>query len=148
MGIYLSPPSGTHEIDVGSGVKLTCRHLDHETQTRCYLEADAAVEAARKLDDTISPVAAGVMRITARLRALGHALIEGWSGVVDPETGEAAKVTPETIDALLQNPSIAVAFQLGADAGPRLVDEEKNASGPSLNGTGATGRDTAETALN
>ena len=76
----------------------------------------------------------------AMAKAVARRAVLEWEGVGDA-AGEPVPVTPEGIDALLDILPLFEAFQLRYVSKGLLLEEEKNASAPSANGTsaGATG---------
>lgn len=76
----------------------------------------------------------------AMAQAVARRVIIDWQGVGD-EDGNPVPVTPDAIDAALNIWPVFEAFQEQV-LGPHLVlDAEKNASAPSLNGTSAAATD-------
>ena len=72
----------------------------------------------------------------AMAKALARLVVLEWEGVGDA-AGEPVPVTPEGIDALLDILPLFEAFQLRYVSKGLLLEEEKNVSAPSANGTSA-----------
>lgn len=78
-------------------------------------------------------------------KALARLVIEGWEGIADPD-GSPAPVTPDRIDALLDLPVIYDAFTARYLTRWLTVEQEKNGSAPSPNGTSVVAQTTAASA--
>lgn len=78
-------------------------------------------------------------------QALARAAIVSWEGVL-AEDGSSAEVTPAAINELMLIHAFAESFVIRYTARIIRALDEGNASGPSPNGTSATGRNTARCA--
>ena len=118
-------------LDLGHGVRLRVAPLT--TSLMAAARSDAAVTALAESASN-ETIAVTMAKVLARLVVLD------WEGVGDA-AGEPVPVSPEGIEALLDILPLFEAFQLGYVAKGLLLEEEKNASAPSANGTsaGATG---------
>ncbi|MDO5704263.1 MAG: hypothetical protein Q4G49_04205 [Paracoccus sp. (in: a-proteobacteria)] len=108
-----------------------------------------AIMASARADsslDSLDQNAPKEVLAVAMAKAVARRIVTDWEGVGD-DGGNAVAVTPEGIDALLDVWPVFEAFQAQV-LGPHLVlDAEKNASAPSLNGTSEGATDTANPAL-
>ena len=128
-----------HWLDLGHGVRLHVRPCT----TALMMAARAEVQHTTTTASTASESAG--LRSAELLKALARLAVLDWEGIGDSD-GEPAPLTDEGIDALLDLWPIASALE-SAYLGPALLlDEEKNAFGPALNGTSAAGPSTAVTA--
>jgi hypothetical protein len=122
-------------LDLGHGVRVFVEPL-----------TSAVMMAARsELRDVLPDPgshAAKEKAAVALVRALGRIGIRDWEGVGDAD-GNPMPPTPERIDALLDLPPLYDAFERDHVGPALLLDEEKNASAPSPNGTSAGASDTA-----
>ena len=127
-----------HWLDLGHGVRLYVRPLT----TALMMAARAAVQhtaAASTASEATGLRSAELLKGLARLAVLD------WEGIGDA-AGDAAPVTPERVDALMDLWPIASAFE-NTYLGPALLlDEEKNAFGLVPNGTSVAGPSTAAAA--
>lgn len=102
-----------------------------------------AVMAAARADaalDGLDPDAPKEVLAVAMAQAVARRVIIDWQGVGD-EDGNPVPVTSDAINAALNIWPVFEAFQEQV-LGPHLVlDAEKNASAPSLNGTSAAATD-------
>jgi hypothetical protein len=120
-------------LDLGHGVRL---HVGPLT---------TSLMAAARSHRSVTGLPEGASNETiavAMAKALAKLVVLAWEGVGD-ETGEPLPVTPEGIDALLDILPLFEAFQLRYVAKGLLLEEEKNASAPSANGTSAGATSTA-----
>ena len=69
-------------------------------------------------------------------KAVARRVVTGWEGVGDA-SGKPVPVTPEGINALLDIWPVFEAFQTRCLAPHLMLEQEKNASAPSPNGTSA-----------
>jgi hypothetical protein len=123
-------------LDLGHGVRLRVAPLT--TSLMAAARSDAAVMALAEgaSNETIAVTMA---------KALARLVVLDWEGVGDTD-GNAVCVNPEGIDALLDILPLFEAFQLRYVAKGLLLEEEKNASAPSPNGTAAAATNTADPA--
>jgi hypothetical protein len=123
-------------LDLGHGVRLRVAPLT--TSLMAAARSDAAVMALAEgaSNETIAVTMA---------KALARLVVLDWEGVGDTD-GNAVCVNPEGIDALLDILPLFEAFQLRYVAKGLLLEEEKNASAPSPNGTSAAATNTADPA--
>ena len=106
-------------LDLGHGVRLHVRPCT----TALMMAARAEVQHTPVAASTASEATG--LRSADLLKALARLAVTDWEGVGDVE-GNAAPVTPERVDALLDLWPIASAFE-SAYLGPALLlDEEKN----------------------
>ena len=75
-------------------------------------------------------------------KALARRAVLAWEGIGDAD-GKPIDPSPDAIDALLDIWPIFEAFQLTYVSKGLLLEQEKNASAPSLNGPSAGATDTA-----
>lgn len=85
--------------------------------------------------------------VLAFAKAVGRRAIIGWEGVGD-QTGNPIEVTPEGIDALLDVFQLFTAFQEKYVSRVMSIEQEKNVSAPSPDGTSAGAPGTAMPARN
>jgi hypothetical protein len=123
-------------LDLGHGVRLHVEPLT--TALMMAARADPAIEAL--------PETAGQDQLAlAMARAVARRAVLDWEGVGDAE-GNPLPVSPEGVTALLEVWPIFEAFQLGYVAKGLVLEQEKNASAPSPNGTSAGAAPTAKPA--
>jgi hypothetical protein len=123
-------------LDLGHGVRLHVEPLT--TALMMAARADPAVEAL--------PETAGQDQLAlAMAQAVARHAVLDWECVGDAE-GRPLPVTPEGVDALLEVWPIFEAFQLGYVAKGLVLEQEKNVSAPSPNGTSAGASATARPA--
>ncbi|MCW5716278.1 MAG: hypothetical protein KIS68_00455 [Bauldia sp.] len=121
-------------LDLGHGVRLRLAPLT------------TALMAAARGDPAVSDLPEGASNETlavAMAKALARIAVEDWEGVGDAD-GNPVPVTPEGIDALLDILPLFEAFQLRYVSKGLLLEQEKNASAPSPNGTSAAAIATAD----
>jgi hypothetical protein len=125
-----------HWLDLGHGVRL---HVEPLTSALMMAaRADPAVEAL--------PEGAGNEALAlAMAKAVARRAVLDCEGVGDAE-GRPLPVTPDGVDALLEVWPIFEAFQLLYVAKGLVLEQEKNASAPSPNGTSAGATATARPA--
>jgi len=121
-------------LDLGHGVRL---HVGPLT---------TSLMAAARSDPSVTTLPEGASNETiavAMAKALARLVVLDWEGVGD-EAGEPVPVTPDGIDALLDILPLFEAFQLRYVSKGLLLEQEKNASAPSPNGTSAAATGTAD----
>ncbi len=79
------------------------------------------------------------------VKGLGRYAIRAWDGVRLPDE-TPAPVTPENVDAVLDDQAVATLFEVEYTGLRRLLDAVKNASRPAPNGTSARAAATARAA--
>jgi hypothetical protein len=114
-------------LDLLPGVRLKLRPLT--TALMVSARADPAVEA-------LPPEATTEELALAMAKAVARRAVLDWEGVGDAE-GNPVDVSPEGIDAFLEIWPAFEAFQGAYVAKGLLLEQEKNASAPSPNGTSA-----------
>jgi hypothetical protein len=95
--------------------------------------------AAARSDASVTALPEGASNETIAVtmaKALARLVVLDWEGVGDA-AGEPVPVTPEGIDALLDILPLFEAFQLRYVSKGLLLEQEKNVSAPSPNGTSA-----------
>jgi len=121
-------------LDLGHGVRL---HVGPLT---------TSLMAAARSDPSVTTLPEGASNETiavAMAKALARLVVLDWEGVGD-EAGEPVPVTPDGIDALLDILPLFEAFQLRYVSKGLLLEQEKNGSAPSPNGTSAEATGTAD----
>jgi hypothetical protein len=119
-------------LDLGHGVRLRVAPLT------------TSLMAAARSDPPVTGLAEGASNETIAVtmaKALARLVVLDWEGVGDA-AGEPVPVTQEGIDALLDILPLFEAFQLRYVSKGLLLEEEKNGSVPSANGTSAGATDT------
>ena len=117
---------------------------DIAAQRRALREAG---QDTRHLPDLDDPVVRQGLGETVALKALARSVILDWDGVFQPDGVTPAAVTDDTVNQLMDLWPVAKAFR-GQYVNSRiLLDAEKNASTPAPAGTGAAGRDIADSAM-
>jgi hypothetical protein len=114
-------------LDLGHGVRV---HVGPLT---------TSLMAAARSDPLVTDLPDGASNETiavAMAKALARLVVLDWEGVGNAE-GNPVPATPEGIDALLDILPLFEAFQLRYVSKGLLLEEEKNASAPSANGTSA-----------
>jgi hypothetical protein len=127
-----------HWLDLGHGVRL------HVRPCTTALMMAARAEVQRAIVPSQNETEAAGERTAALVKALGRLGIQDWQGVVDVD-GHPVPLTPDGIDALLDLWPMAEAFERLYLGPALLLDDEKNAFAPALNGTSAAGHLTAAT---
>ena len=124
-------------LDLGHGVRLHVGPLT--TSLMAAARSDLAVTALPEgaSNETIAVVMA---------KALARLVVVDWEGVGDAD-GTPVPVTAEGIDALLDILPLFEAFQLRYVSKGLLLEQEKNGSAPSPNGTSLGATSTAGPAL-
>ena len=121
--------------------------LGHDVRLRVAPLTTSLMAAARS-DPSVTSLPEGasneIIAVTMA-KALARLVVLDWEGVGDA-AGEPVPVTPEGIDALLDILPLFEAFQLRYVAKGLLLEEEKNASAPSADGTSAAATGTADPA--
>ena len=123
-------------LDLGHGVRLRVAPLT--TALMVASRSDAAVEA-------LSDAATDEERALVFAKAIARRAVTDWEGVGDAD-GNAAPLTPEGIDALLEVWPIFEAFQAVYVSKGLLLDAGKNVSALSPTGTSAGATATARPA--
>jgi hypothetical protein len=123
-------------LDLGHGVRLHVGPLT--TSLMAAARSDPAVTALPE-GASNETIAVAMAKALARLVALD------WEGVGDAE-GNPVPVTPEGIDALLDILPLFEAFQLRYVSRGLLLEQEKNGSALSPNGTSPGATSTADPA--
>lgn len=146
--IKLNISTGPAWIELFAGVRV----LVHPARTSLMLGARddvwgnvAPVAPVESDDEDESDGAVKDAQAFDRLafnKAVARRAIADWEGVGDPD-GVALPVTPDTVDAAMEDYRFWGAFQEKYIMPANAVVDEGNASGPSLNGTTATGPTTA-----
>ncbi len=114
-------------LDLGHGVRLHVAPLT------------TSLMAAARSDASVTGLPDGASNETIAVtmaKALARLVVLDWEGVGDTD-GNAVCVSPEGIDALLDILPLFEAFQLRYVSKGLLLEEEKNVSAPSANGTSA-----------
>ncbi len=109
-----------HWLDLGHGVRL------HVRPCTTALMMAARAQAQRAASSSASDSEAAGIRSAALIKALAKLAVTDWEGVGDA-AGDAAAVTPESVDALMDLWPIAIAFESAYLASALLLDAEKNA---------------------
>jgi len=123
-------------LDLGLGVRVKVEPL-----TTALMVASRSDPVVRSLPEGTSDDEIAVIFG----RALAERAILDWEGVGDAE-GNPAAVSPESIAALLDIWPIFERFQMGYVARGLELEQEKNASAPSPNGSMAGAKGTARPA--
>jgi len=134
--IRLDLSAGPRWLDLRPGVRLHV--LPTTTSVMAAARGDAAV-AALPEDAGREQMAIALAKAVARL------VVTDWEGVGDAE-GRPVPVTPEGVDALLDLWPVFEAFQARYLAKHLMLEQEKNVSAPSPNGTSAGASATARPA--
>ena len=122
--------------DLAPGVRVQLRPLT--TALMVATRRDRVVES-------LPPEASDEERAVAFAKALARRAVLSWEGIGDAD-GNPIDPNPEAIDALLDVWPIFEAFQLTYVSKGLLLEQEKNASAPLLNGPSAGARDIAKPA--
>ena len=122
--------------DLTPGVRVQLRPLT--TALMVATRSDPAVEG-------VPEDASDEERAVAFAKALARRAVLAWDGIGDAD-GKPIDPSPEAIDALLDVWPIFEAFQLTYVSKGLLLEQEKNASAPSLNGPSAGAKATARPA--
>jgi hypothetical protein len=116
------------------------RWLDLAAGLRLHvLPVTTAIMVAARNDPSLEALPETASReeqALAMAKAVARRVVTGWEGVGDAE-GHPVRVTPEGIDALLDIWPVFEAFQSRCLAPHLMLEQEKNASAPSPNGTSA-----------
>ena len=130
--------------DLAPGVRVQLRPLT--TALMVATRSDPAVEAVpEEASDEERVDASDEERAVAFAKALARRAVFAWEGIGDAD-GNAIEPNPEAIDALLDIWPIFEAFQLTYVSKGLLLEQEKNASALSPNGSSAGASDTAKPA--
>lgn len=113
-------------------------------QRRALREAG---QDAGHLPDLDDPVVRQGVGETVALKALARSVIIDWKGVFQADGVTPAAVTDDTVNQLMDIWPVARAFRAQYVSVKTVLDAEKNASTPAPSGTGAAGRDTADSAM-
>ena len=119
--------------------------LGHDVGLRVAPLTTSLMAAARS-DASVTGLAEGASNETIAVtmaKALARLVVLEWEGVGDA-AGEPVPVTPQGIDALLDILPLFEAFQLRYVSKGLLLEEEKNGSALSANGTSAAATSTAD----
>lgn len=130
MGLRLNLTSEPRWVDLIPGVRVQVAPVT--TSVMAMARRDAGID---EMSDDLTEEEVGL----AMVRAVARRVVLGWEGVGD-EAGAPLPVSPEGVDALLEIWPVFEAFQ-NAVLGPQLMlEQEKNDSALSPNGTseGAT----------
>jgi hypothetical protein len=119
-------------IDLGRGVEVEVLPMDTEIR---LIAANAI--GPREDGETVSP-----KRSLAWAKAVAREAIVNWRGVGDAD-GAPIAVSPEGVDALLDDFGCYVAFQIEYLNPGLLAAAEGNGSAPAPNGTSEAGGNTA-----
>ena len=114
-------------LDLAPGLRLHV--LPVTTAIMVAARNDPAVEA-------LSDAASKEEQALVMAKAVARRVVTGWEGVGDA-SGNPVPVTPEGIDALLDIWPVFEAFQTRCLAPHLMLEQEKNASALSPNGTSA-----------
>ncbi len=120
-------------LDLGHGVRVQLRPL-----TTALMVAARNIPAVQGLSEDATDEESAL----AFAKALARVAVLDWEGVGDVNS-QPIKPSPEAIDALLDLWPLFEAFQTGYVAKGLLLEQEKNASSLSLNGSSAGATDTA-----
>ncbi len=123
-------------LDLGHGVRVQLRPL-----TTALMVAARNDPAVQNLPEDAGDEESAL----AFAKALARIAIIDWEGVGNAD-GNPIPISPEAIDALLDLWPLFEAFQTGYVAKGLLLEQEKNASALSPNGSSAGARDTARPA--
>jgi len=123
-------------LTLAPGLRLKVAPLT--TALMVSARADPAIEA---LADTATQEELAL----AMAKAVARRAVLDWEGVGD-DAGDAVRVSPEGIDALLEIWPVFEAFQTQYVAKGLILDAEKNVSAPSPTGPSAGATDTAQPA--
>ncbi len=123
-------------LDLLPGVRLQLRPLT--TALMVSARGDAAIQA-------LPPEAGPEELAMIMAKAVARRAVLDWEGVGDAD-GNPVAVTPEGIDALLDIWPVFEAFQTRCLAPHLMLDQEKNVSAPSPNGTSEGAKATARPA--
>ncbi|MFO0992559.1 MAG: hypothetical protein U1E67_11590 [Hyphomicrobiales bacterium] len=150
-------PKAVDTIDLPLGVKVSVRPITtpiwHQAQAFASRAILAFIEGEEIRDDLgidrdavpdlDDPDAKEGFRQLLFTQSLARAAIISWEGVL-AEEGSPAPVTPAAINELMLVHAFAEAFVIRYTARIIRALDEGNASGPSSNGTSATGHNTAK----
>jgi hypothetical protein len=134
--LRLNLKTGPDWIDLGHGVRLQVAPLT----TPVMMAARKVAQGQITLPQADSPDQSADLDTDsiglAMAKAVARIVVTDWEGVGDA-AGNPVPVTPEGIDALLDIWPIFEAFQTNYVARAMILDAEKNASPPLLNGSSA-----------
>ncbi|WP_374293055.1 hypothetical protein [Paenirhodobacter enshiensis] len=120
-------------LDLGAGLRLHV--LPVSTAIMVAARNDPVVEA-------LPEAASKEEQALVMAKAVARRVVTGWEGVGDAD-GNPVPVTPEGIDALLDIWPVFEAFQTRCLAPHLMLDQEKNVSALSPNGTSEGAKATA-----
>jgi hypothetical protein len=130
-------------------LSATPKWLDLAPGLRLHvLPVTTAIMVAARNDPAVEALPEGASKeeqALAMAKAVARRVVTGWEGVGDAD-GKPVPVTPEGIDALLDIWPVFEAFQTRCLAPHLMLEQEKNASAPSPNGTSAGAKATAKPA--
>lgn len=114
--LRLNLQSGPEWLDLGHGVRLFV--------LPCTTSIMLAVRSSPEVED-LAEDATPEQKAIVGAKALARMVITDWEGVGD-EHGEPVPVSPEAIDALMENWVIFEAFQIRYVSGHLALEQEKN----------------------
>jgi len=132
--LRISADKAPRELELPMGVTVTVRPAATDMMLDVFADLNAQ---GFELGD-MSPE-----RRTALAKALARRAIIEWSGVIDDATGKPAPITPEFIDAVLDDFRIFGAFEAQYVLPLLSLVQEKNGSRPSPTGGSAGAGTTA-----
>ena len=121
-------------------LSATPKWLDLAPGLRLHvLPVTTAIMVAARNDPAVESLPEGASKeeqALAMAKAVARRVVTNWEGVGDA-SGNPVPVSPEGIDALLDIWPVFEAFQTRCLAPHLMLEQEKNASAPSPNGTSA-----------
>ena len=115
-------------VEIAPGVRLHVLPLTSETVLRA--------QQAPELRDLAADGARDPVLALAVAKVIARAVVTDWEGVGDAQ-GRPLPVTPEGISALLDLPAAYQVFEREVLGPAMLLEQEKNVSAPSANGSSA-----------
>lgn len=147
--LRLNPQKGPRWVDLGFGVRVEVDPVTTAVMSgarrapefKALAKALAAdhpeiMSDPEAMAEVVTDSDIGDDLALAMAKAVAARIIRGWEGVAD-EAGAAAPVNAENIAALLDVPQIFQRFQEAVLEPAQMLESEKNASPPLLNGTSA-----------